>query len=287
MQYFDVEAKEWKPMVSLEPIAEAKELYSAKTIGNKLCVGGYSYGVGECLYCYDIENNVWEKHPYSGGEIHHLCSVGNYIYAICWNCDAVHQRYNLAECQWQHFAKVNITTDSDDEDETYESAGATVFHSKVYVLYGYKIRELQMRNAVLRCFDPARNAWEEKASTCKPHFGSSLFVVNGRIYVAGGFVTDEVDDSKRSSNLAPVELYDEENDKWSIVEQKHIPQNNLGAVEIEGRVYFIINKFPVDSGIRIPPGEVYPVPLGDQWENLMNVDKNAVLCYSPVKLGRA
>ena len=40
---------------------------------------------------------------------------------------------------------------------------------------------------------------------------------------------------------------------WSVVEQKHIPANNLGAVEIEGRVYFIINKFPVDSGIRNQP----------------------------------
>ena len=30
-------------------------------------------------------------------------------------------------------------------------------------------------------------------------------------------------------------------------------------VQWEGRVYFIINKFPIDSGVRIPPGEVYPV----------------------------
>ena len=53
-------------------------------------------------------------------------------------------------------------------------------------------------------------------------------------------------------------------------------------MEIEGRVYFIINNFPVDSGIRIPPEEVYPVPL-DEWENLRKVDNNAVLCYLPVR----
>ncbi|KAJ7384538.1 hypothetical protein OS493_021169 [Desmophyllum pertusum] len=80
----------------------------------------------------------------------------------------------------------------------------------------------------------------------------------------------------------PVEVYDEKNNTWSVVEQKHIPSNNLGAVEIEGRVYFLINKFPFDSGIRIPPGELYPVPL-DEWENLAKVHKNAVLCYLPVK----
>lgn len=47
---------------------------------------------------------------------------------------------------------------------------------------------------------------------------------------------------------APVEVYDEENNSWSIVKQEHIPPNELGAVEIEGGgggwgVYFIINKF--------------------------------------------
>ena len=79
-----------------------------------------------------------------------------------------------------------------------------------------------------------------------------------------------------------VEVYDEKNNTWSVVDQPHIPPNNLGAIEVEGSVYFIINSFPVDSGIRIPPGEVYPVSL-DEWENLGKVAKNAVLCRMPVK----
>ena len=58
-------------------------------------------------------------------------------------------------------------------------------------------------------FDPMRNVWEEKASTCQPHFGSSLFVVNSRLYVAGGKVDCD-------GNPAPVEVYDAENNKWSV-----------------------------------------------------------------------
>ena len=77
-------------------------------------------------------------------------------------------------------------------------------------------------------------------------------------------------------------MYDEKNNTWSVADQPHIPPNNLGAIEVEGSVYFIINSFPVDSGIRIPPGEVYPVSL-DEWENLGKVAKNAVLCRMPVK----
>jgi len=53
-------------------------------------------------------------------------------------------------------------------------------------------------------------------------------------------------------------------------------------VEIKGRVYFIINKFPIDSGIRIPPEEEYNVSL-NEWENVAKVRSDAVLCYLPVK----
>ena len=105
--------------------------------------------------------------------------------------------------------------------------------------------------------------------------------MNGKLYVAGGKVYPNSDGSVYG-NPAPVELYDEENNKWSVVDQKHIPENNLGAVEVDGRVYFIINKFPIDSGIRIPPGEVYPVSL-HKWEKLGNISATAALCYAPIK----
>ena len=101
--------------------------------------------------------------------------------------------------------------------------------------------------------------------------------VNNRLCVAGGEVNCGVYDGP-----APVERYNEGTNTWSVVPQKHIPPNNLGAVEIEGRVYFIINKFPVDSGIRIPPGELYSVPLGE-WEDVGKIEQSAVLCHLPLE----
>ncbi|KAL9986415.1 hypothetical protein ACROYT_G000562 [Oculina patagonica] len=166
--------------------------------------------------------------------------------------------------------------------------GATVLHSKLCVLYGNasvnRNGSYSMQNACLHFFDPAKNEWEVKATTCQPHFGSSLVVVNNRLYVAGGNISIDTSFTVPCGNPAPVEVYNEENNTWSVVKQTRIPPNNLGAVEIEGRVYFIVNKFPVDIGIRIPPGEVYPVPLGE-WENLGNTAETAVLCYLPVKRG--
>ena len=275
MQYFDVEANIWKPLASSAPATELTICRSASSVGSKLFVAGNG------VSCYDMTTNAWQTHEDSRSCVpsNSLCTLGDYMYAIYSDIIQVPKRYSFAKCQWQCCAKVAITNNSN--NRVFYSV-ATALHSNVYVLYGKSLLTSSWRaqNAVLYCFDPVRNVWEEKASTCQPHFGSSLVVVNNKIYVAGGQVDFNTASKYPSGNPAPVEVYDAENNKWSVVEQKHIPPNSLGAVEIEGRVYFIINKFPVDSGIRIPPEEVYPVHLGD-WKNLGNISQNAGLCYMP------
>jgi len=198
------------------------------------------------------------------------------MYAISADSNQVPQRYSFAKRQWQSIAPVGTRSYN-----FYPSKNKAIVNSKVFVLYENSYQVLyEYQPAVLNCFDPVKNEWQVKATTCRPHFGSSLIVVNNTLYVAGGYVS--IQHSIPCGRPAPVEMYNEESNTWSVVEQKHIPSNNLGAVEIEGRVYFTINNFPVDSGIRIPPGELYPVPLGE-WENLAKIDKTAVLCYLPVK----
>ena len=278
MQYFDVEVKTWKPLASTTPSTEATKCYCAASAGNNLYVVGAAPGGGYYIYRYDTEGNVWEKQPHSCGQINNLCVVDDYMYAISSDCNEFPQRYSFSKCQWQTFAKVSAPSNC-----RFYCSGAAVLNSKVYVLYGGLLvtGHWSLQKAELHCFDPVKNEWEVKAKTCRCHFGSSLFVVNNTLYVAGGYDSTDINNRLYGSRAA-VEAYNEENNTWSVVEQKHIPPNNLNAVEIDGKVYFIINKFPVDSGIRIPPGELYPVPLGD-WESLANIASTAVLCTLPVK----
>ena len=280
MQYFDVEVKMWKPLASTTPSIEEANCYCAAAAGNNLYVAGAAPVGGYYIYRYDTEGNVWEKLPHSCQLIDNLCIVDDYMYAISSNCNQVPQRYSFSKCLWQAFSKVKTPN-----HHRVCCSGATVLCSKVYVLYGGGNWDCHgywyTHNAGLHCFDPVKNEWEKKAATCEPHFGSSLFVVNSKIYVAGGY--DSFDNNGvLQGNPAHVEVYDEEKNTWSVVEQKHIPPNNCNAVEIDGKVYFIINKFPVDSGIRIPPGELYPVHLGE-WENVAKIAKTAVLCNLSVR----
>ena len=171
--------------------------------------------------------------------------------------------------------------------ERFQSVAATVMNCKMYVIHGYQElngRERVDKPAVGHCFDPEKNEWQRIAPTCHPHFGSSIFVVNNRLCVAGGSSSSpDLLFNCSATGHGEVEVYDEWMDAWSVVEQKHIPSNKFGAVEIERKVYFLINNFPIDSGIRIPPCENYPVHLGDEWGKLADVCEKAVLCYLPVK----
>ena len=193
---------------------------------------------------------------------------------------------------WQCVAKSSVQSNM--PQSSFCNQAAVVYKSCVYVLHGQGMQSWQgsdfyglsrcfwePKAADVFCFDPKRNVWEQKACTSTNHFGSSLLIVNNKLCVAGGKCSINSSNGEPCGGTGCVEVYDEGNNTWSVVDQPHIPPNNLGAIEVEGSVYFIINHFPVDSGIRIPLGELYPLSL-DEWENLGKMAKNAVLCHVPV-----
>ena len=153
-----------------------------------------------------------------------------------------------------------------------------VFNSNVYVLERSQDECIQSATpAVLHCFDTRKNEWEVK------ELGSILIVVKSKLYVAGGKEVSLYFDGRVHGNKpASAEMYNEETNTWSVVKKKFIPDNNLNAIEVEGRVYFIINKFPIDSGIRTTDRRLNSAVL-NEWENLRKIDNNAALGYMVIK----
>ena len=290
MQYFDFETKTWKPLPSMAQLTEADACFFAEYVGNHLYVAAQK-GRDFITYHYDTVTDTWGSLPPILGcehKIDSLCSIGDYIYAIRESTPP--HRFSLKTNQWQCIRSFYI---GETCPNTFCNNACVVSpdNSFLFVLQGQRIETSSRdgsskwlgKQAVVFCFNPERNEWKRYTSTQSFHFRSSLFLVNGKLCIAGGMIS--ICSSSGIPNgivAAPVEVYDRRKNEWALVNQNHIPKNNLGAVEIEGRVYFIINNFPIDSGIRIPPGEKYPVPL-DEWENLRKVDNNAVLCYLPVR----
>ena len=288
INYFDVQSKAWKELSSMQPLTGVQECYCAELIGNYLYVAAQS----NCRFVicrYDIVCDTWSTlRPIPGSsdvQIGCLCNIKEHLYVI-YRSNAPY-RYNIATNQWQSMASSNAV--SNVGLVSFCNKAAAVYKSCLYVLYPQGIQQTEngryvsrAYNSLLYRFDPEKNAWEQKASTKTPHFGSSLVVVNHNLYVVGGNCSFNAQSFQLSGNRAAVEVYNDQENVWSVVEQTHIPPNNLRAVEIDGRVYFVINSFVIDSGITIPPGEVFPAVL-DGWENLGRVAGNAVLCYLPVK----
>ena len=277
MKYFDFENKTWKTLPASIPSIKSTRCHSAVSVGNTLFVTGETPDGNNSLFRYDTESNAWDMKQHScGGSIDNLCIMDDYVYVISSDSRQVPQRYNMAKRLWQSISNVG-------KPSCFLLAcnNGVIAHAKVFVLYSNMFDHKGYNQpAVLQCFDPTKNEWSEKAKTCHLHFGSTLFLVNDKLFIAGGRMG--FNNNFPCGSPAPVEVYNEDTNTWSVVGQKRIPVNNLNAVEIEGRVYFIINKFPVDSGIRIPPGELYPVPLGE-WEDLGKIEQSAVLCYLPLK----
>ncbi|XP_068736670.1 kelch-like protein 3 [Montipora capricornis] len=293
IRYFDVISKKWKQLPSIPQLTEATVCCCTQHVGNYLYVAA-KVNHNFVIYCYDIVRNTWgtlPPLPSSANQIGSLCYFEDHIYVIYQSSPSF--RYNVATNHWQSIASSSAVCNL--SPKTFCNKAAVVYKSCLYVLYGqgqarrHNLNPLLILGydafvSALFCFDPKRNVWEQKASTTTPHFGSSLLVVNNKLYVAGGtclLSNNFPFPPLPSGSAAAIEVYDEQANTWSVVQQTHIPPNNLRAVEVGGKVFFIINCFPVDSGITISPGEVYPAVL-DGWENLGKVDESAVLCYVPI-----
>ncbi|XP_029204307.2 kelch-like protein 12 [Acropora millepora] len=295
--YFDVQSKTWKKLSSMQKLAKAGECYCAELSGNYLYVAA-NINSNHGICCYDIVRDIWSTLPpipgLSGIQIGSLCHIEDHLYVI-YKSSAPY-RYNIATNHWQSVASLKAVCGL--SQKTFCNKAAAVYKSCLFVLYGQgNIRQVDHGYgnysfhsdeslSVLYCFDPKKNVWEQKASTKTPHFGSSLLVENNNLYVAGGscslYATSSEPHGSPAGDPAAIEVYSDQENAWSVVKQTHIPPNNLGAVEIDGRVYFIINSFPVDSGVILPQGENYPAIL-DEWKNLRSIGENAVLCYVSLK----
>lgn len=151
VQYFDTEAKMWKPLQYVAQLGyDTQSCFCAEYFGNYLYVAGKDQSNQFLIYRYDVANNSWETLPpflESNDKISCLCSVGDYLYAISES--NLPQRYSLAKRNWQKGAKlpsaggeVRSFFTSDDEGSYYRLSDVTavVLKSKVYVIHACQKR---------------------------------------------------------------------------------------------------------------------------------------------------
>ena len=269
-KFFNSETKSWEPFPEFKiPVLQEKPatLYT----GNHLFLFDEN-----AVHQYQIDKNTWTSLPHMKNN-HHVfqtCIFEDFLYVIGGSeVDhmVVSERFSFAKKIWQFI--------SFHEEHNLFGTAVTVFKDNIYSIGG-AWAEGSAGREVCR-FDPAKNAWTKLEPTKHSHAQACAFVVNGKLYVAGG-KTDPP--SKRHRGLVPskfVEMFDEENNRWYDVPQSHMPPNNYGAVEVQNRIYFILGSFVYNSGVAIDENEVYQIDLED-WKSISSHDQDAAFVYLPL-----
>ena len=145
-----------------------------------------------------------------------------------------------------------------------------VVDGKIYLIGG---TPLQNRRgpyglSTVEVYDPKTNSWEQVADMPTPRASTETAVINGTIYVCGGYNGAD----NRLVNLKfldIVEAYDPQTDTWVRKQGMSIPRKQFGVGVVAGKIYAIggyihpLDKKPEDPW-RIDLVEVYN-PATDTW----------------------
>jgi N-acetylneuraminic acid mutarotase len=92
-------------------------------------------------------------------------------------------------------------------------------------------------------YDPVTNIWENKASMPTARGGMQANVVNGKIYVTGGFIQQSSQFDPSFANAT--EVYDPVTDSWSTMASMPICQEEFASAAIDEEIFIISDKVQI------------------------------------------
>lgn len=117
-----------------------------------------------------------------------------------------------------------------------QGLAATVFNGKIYAIGGFYIDTFGGSHylSTLEIFDPATNTWNTPQTTnaCTPRAYAVAAVINGRIYVVGGWANN--------SAVNAVDVFDPATSVWSTVQTtgEMVDRRIWSGVFLRGKFYF-------------------------------------------------
>jgi N-acetylneuraminic acid mutarotase len=148
--------------------------------------------------------------------------------------------------------------------------GIAVYNNKIYCIGGevtYKNDNKPPLTNVNEVYDPATNTWETKEPMPTPRYGMRANIVNGKIYLIGGYDPDISIDSGASTHN---EVYDPATDTWSTKTPIPHPTSNYASAVYGDKIYIIGGYIgvggsrPNPEGLHFELNQVYDT-VTDNW----------------------
>ena len=149
---------------------------------------------------------------------------------------------------------------------TGRSAFSTaVVEGKIYLIGGLLFENEKGNTrglSTVEVYDTKNNSWQRLADMPTPRLYAEAAVVDGKIYVVGGYSVID----RRMKILKVVEAYDPQTDTWERKQDMSIPRRQFGIGVVAGKIYAIggENFFEFEKPQRLDHVEVYD-PVSDTW----------------------
>ena len=126
-----------------------------------------------------------------------------------------------------------------DMNRARSCAAIGVVDGKIYAMGGWGLPLIQDRSDVclssIEVFNPKTNRWQERTGMPAPKTSHTASVIDGKIYVIGGYVYLQED--KEYKNLSTIEIYDPATDRWTQEPDMLIGRSGHTTEIINGLIY--------------------------------------------------
>jgi len=156
------------------------------------------------------------------------------------------EAYDVATDRWEARAPYPVPV---------HHAAAGVVGGRLFVVGGYSGGRVGWtRLASVHEYDPARNAWVQRASLLTPRGALAVAVVGDRLHALGG---------DADGVTGAHEVYDPRADRWAHAATMPTARDHLAAVAVGGRVWALGGRASF-FGTQYPNVEIYD-PATDSW----------------------
>jgi N-acetylneuraminic acid mutarotase len=201
--------------------------------GTIYAAGGWNGFHLQTLEAYDTNINTWNtKASMLGPQSHAAAGVinGRLYMAGGTNCCVeinTFSFYNIATNSWSFGP--NMPT-------VRQRAVGGVINGKFYVAGGWNTQNLPgiLPLATLEAYDPSTNSWSSLASMPTARSGATGGVINGLLYVVGGFT-----DPNATVIANVLEAYDPTTNTWATKAPVPAPRHAAAAAVVNGSLYVI------------------------------------------------
>ncbi len=223
-------------LVAVKEMDTARAFFATAVVNGKIYALGGGYPPEHAtnkVSAYDPATNTWTDKarlpkPFMGSR---AAVVDGIIYVVCGNIsDSACFAYNPSTDQWTPIQS----------HPPGSGTGATAYDGLIYTFGGGGMNGLPA-SAEVWAYNPSTNQWTRKRNMPTARSGVWTDVVCGKIFVIGGFQT-------QNTSLDKVEVYDPAHDTWEVGTAMPFTTCFATGAAIDGKIFVLAGTCDWQSG---------------------------------------